>query len=128
MEQYEEYLNYLQMKSNNFGDLCVELNKLKGPQKTVEEWRRIFMDWQNSVRRKAREISVHRFCTGGGLPITKYLTEIEEKLLEVTGKLVITGMNVQELGLIQKKIKKPSQKQISIKVLKKRRTSRFIKF
>lgn len=37
--------------------------------------------------------------TGGGLPYEKTLTNIEEKLLQTLGLLVVEGLKVVELGL-----------------------------
>lgn len=59
----------------------------------------IFKEWTSSVKKKAREIFVSRNLTGGGFPTHKFLTDIEEKLLNVFSKLIVEGMDVLELGI-----------------------------
>lgn len=56
-------------------------------------------NWSSRVKRKAREIYIHQRGTGGGLPLQKFLTELQEMLLQALGKLTVIGMPALELGL-----------------------------
>lgn len=58
----------------------------------------IFTDWKCSVRKKARNLKQQP--TGEGSS-DKPLTDIENKILDLTGRVVISGIpSVPELGLI----------------------------
>lgn len=104
-KQYLLYIQFLENRTKDFTELCQELNKVPGGAcKNVQEWQEAFWRWKNSVKRKSREIYIDQHLTGGGLPIPKILTELEEKLLAILSILCIEGMSVPELGFLKQKV------------------------
>ncbi|KAF5279254.1 hypothetical protein FQR65_LT15459 [Abscondita terminalis] len=105
-EQYGLYLQCLEkfkylktIPQHDFVTLCELLNKCKGPTKSVTEWKQVFTEWTSKIKTKARNIYNHRLQTGGGGPINLILTDLEEKLLSLTGAVVVKGISeVSELG------------------------------
>ncbi|CAG9769224.1 unnamed protein product [Ceutorhynchus assimilis] len=114
--QYQIYLDELQ--TNNFfreskfdasdpdilkrtwEELSVKLNASGGPIREVAGWKRVFTDWRSQVRGKARKIKCAMVETGNAGDPPKSLTDLEERLLEITGKVVVDGMSgVPEIGL-----------------------------
>uniref|UniRef100_A0A1Y1LJ50 Uncharacterized protein n=1 Tax=Photinus pyralis TaxID=7054 RepID=A0A1Y1LJ50_PHOPY len=65
----------------------------------MSEWKKVFADWTNNVKKKARNIYLAQLQTGGGLPIPIVLTDLELQLISVLTKIVVTGMPIKELGL-----------------------------
>ncbi|CAG9761192.1 unnamed protein product [Ceutorhynchus assimilis] len=62
--------------------------------------KRVFTDWRSQVRGKARKIKCAMVETGNAGDPPKSLTDLEERLLEITGKVVVDGMSgVPEIGL-----------------------------
>lgn len=60
----------------------------------------IFADWKSNTKKKARAIRAHQIGTGGGPPTEIKINELEDKLLNVIGRVVIDGApNVPEVGL-----------------------------
>jgi hypothetical protein len=58
-----------------------------------------FADWKCNVRKKARKLALSQIKTGGGPPDTP-LTNAENRLLDLTGRAVVNGLeNIPELGL-----------------------------
>lgn len=51
------------------------------------------------MKNKAKRIFVHRYQTGGGLPIDIFLSFLEEKLLQILGETTVFGIRIAELGL-----------------------------
>jgi hypothetical protein len=52
------------------------------------------------VRKRARIFKkAHRDTGGGSPPSEKPLTELENRLLSLTGKVVVEGMDIPELGV-----------------------------
>ncbi|KAJ8909270.1 hypothetical protein NQ315_016577 [Exocentrus adspersus] len=80
-EQYEHYLEFLRDGKKDF---------------------LAFENWTYNVKKKARQIYVENHRTGGGLPYDKELTDLEAMLIQLLGKLCVSGMAVYELGLINK--------------------------
>lgn len=78
-------------------NLTLKLNSTGGPQRNLGQWKKVFIDWKCNVRKKARLIKKSLRQTGGGDP-EKPLNDLEEKLLDLTGKLVVDGIEVDELG------------------------------
>ncbi|KAF5303737.1 hypothetical protein FQR65_LT18967 [Abscondita terminalis] len=75
-----------------WGKLRDDLNACGGgPTRDIEGWKKVtayeFDEWKSQVRKKAR--------TG------KHLTELEKKLLEITGMVVKDGIDTMELGVIE---------------------------
>ncbi|KAI4455748.1 hypothetical protein MML48_9g00000304 [Holotrichia oblita] len=123
-EHFLLYLDYLSScknndlnKENNFNELIVHLNSMKGPYKTAAEWNKTFKEWVSRTKQKARNIYIHQRETGGGMPINQFLTSIEEKLLSI---ISVIGMDVQELGIIKLPSKLKVKKVISTKLGNKR--------
>ncbi|KAG5889327.1 hypothetical protein JTB14_027474 [Gonioctena quinquepunctata] len=57
-------------------------------------------DWKSAVRKRARAIKVGEKKTGGGPP-EKPLNDLEQKLIDLSGVVVIDGFaGVPELGLL----------------------------
>lgn len=72
---------------------AIELNRMNGPFKQSEDWRRFFVEFKSKLRAKARAFKVAQQKTGGGTNDAKPLTEIEEKLMSHIGWVSITGCN-----------------------------------
>ncbi|XP_031329076.1 uncharacterized protein LOC116173945 isoform X1 [Photinus pyralis] len=97
LKQLEKFKCLTEIPTEEFAKLCNILNNSKGATKSVEEWKKSFTEWTSRTKRKARELYVHRLQTGGGMPIDIQLNEIENWLLNIITKLVISGMDVPEL-------------------------------
>lgn len=62
-----------------------------------------FTDWKSQVKGKARRLKVAQKETGNAGDIPKNLTDLEERLLNIIGRVVVTGMDgVPELGTVGK--------------------------
>ncbi|KAG5887651.1 hypothetical protein JTB14_017828 [Gonioctena quinquepunctata] len=60
----------------------------------------IFSDWKSAVRKRARAIKVGERKTGGG-PSEKPPNDLEQKLMDLSGVVVIDGFaGVPKLGLL----------------------------
>lgn len=60
----------------------------------------MFTDWRCNTRRKARDFQAEIRGTGGGEPKVKPLTQLEERLLSLTGRVVVDGIQaVPETGV-----------------------------
>lgn len=65
----------------------------------------VFTDWKCNVRKRARIFKkAHRETGGGSPPAEKPLTEIETRLLSLTGKVVVDGMDITELGTAEQEL------------------------
>ncbi|XP_044764513.1 myb/SANT-like DNA-binding domain-containing protein 4 [Coccinella septempunctata] len=83
---------YLQDK---WDQLALELNSAgDGPILTVDEWKKRFTDWKYSLQAKKRKIESHRTKTGGGPMMKTILSEIEERALDVWGRVTVEGADV----------------------------------
>lgn len=80
--------------------ITVRLNAAGGPIKDVASWKRTFSDWKAHARQRARIIKCAQKETGNAGRMEKSLTDLEEKLLNLTGRVVVDGLNVPELGVI----------------------------
>ena len=66
-----------------------------------------FADWKFNVRKKARNLRLYERGTGGGEAAAGTLTDLEQRLLGITGKVVVAGLvSLPELGVPQCKYKK----------------------
>ncbi|KAJ3654388.1 hypothetical protein Zmor_013578 [Zophobas morio] len=82
--------------------LVAKLNSVGGPQKSVKQWRERFADWKFNVRKKARNLRLYKRGTGGGEPAAGTLTDLEQRLLGITGKVVVAGLvSLPKLGVPQ---------------------------
>ncbi|KAB0803243.1 hypothetical protein PPYR_00213 [Photinus pyralis] len=110
--QYSLYLEELQanesFRTNKFknpsildetwNSLAVKLNAAGGPIKTVPQWKERFADWKCNVRKKARKLELSRVRTGGGPPDVP-LSDLENRLLNLSGRAVVNGIEgIRELG------------------------------
>ncbi|XP_071054373.1 uncharacterized protein [Onthophagus taurus] len=102
--QYELYINMLEtnkyFRENKvtpdhpneltkcWEDLVNSLNSSGGPQKSLNEWKRVFVDWKSQVRKRARIIKNSYTETGNKGAPERELSEIEKKLLYLTGELL----------------------------------------
>ncbi|KAG5870319.1 hypothetical protein JTB14_038402 [Gonioctena quinquepunctata] len=85
---------------DSWEQLTKSLNSSGGPQRSTNAWKRIFSDWKSAVRKRARAIKVGEKKTGGGPP-EKPLNDLEQKLIDLSGVVVIDGFaGVPELGLL----------------------------
>lgn len=58
-----------------------------------------FVDWKTQVRKRARLIREQKKETGNAGTSIKPLTDLEEKLLALTGQVVVSGLNIPEIGI-----------------------------
>lgn len=73
-----------------WGELTNQLNILDSPNKTVDEWKRFFIEFKSKTKKKAREISTNIRCTGGG-GHPKMLNDMEERLMGLIGWVTVKG-------------------------------------
>ncbi|KAF5281737.1 hypothetical protein FQR65_LT14577 [Abscondita terminalis] len=115
-EQYKLYLEMLESNihfrenkvtpdnpttvSDCWEKLKNNLNCSGSPHRSVPEWKRVFTDWKSQTRKRARIGRNAMKETGNvGEPETE-LSELEKKLLHLTGNIVVEGIKgVPELGI-----------------------------
>lgn len=59
----------------------------------------MFTDWKSQTRGKARKLKIAQAQTGNAGVPPKPLTDLEEQLLDLTGRVVVTGMDIPEIGI-----------------------------
>ncbi|KAI4468211.1 dek protein [Holotrichia oblita] len=74
-----------------WADVTKKLNNCRGPQKTVDQWKRTFIEYKSKIKSKARQNLVECRGTGGGPKMVKPLTDIEERLMGLIGKVTCSG-------------------------------------
>ncbi|KAJ3622217.1 hypothetical protein MTP99_002742 [Tenebrio molitor] len=80
-------------------NLTSKLNASGGPVKDVTAWKKTFSDWKSAVRKRARILQNSMKETGNVGAPEKPLTDLEEMLLDLTGKVVVYGLNnVPDIG------------------------------
>ncbi|KAG5861419.1 hypothetical protein JTB14_000001 [Gonioctena quinquepunctata] len=104
VDSMRKSLRILQKDENNLRDSLEQstksLNSSGGPERSTNAWRRIFSDWKSAVKKRARAIKVGEKKKGGGPP-EKPLNVLEQKLIDLSGVVVIDGFaGVSELGLL----------------------------
>uniref|UniRef100_A0A1Y1LJ83 Regulatory protein zeste n=1 Tax=Photinus pyralis TaxID=7054 RepID=A0A1Y1LJ83_PHOPY len=62
-----------------------------GPELSVNEWKTRFNNYKNTTRAKYRKKKDDMNRTGGGPATEPKLTDLEERLLDVWGRVVLTG-------------------------------------
>ncbi|CAH1106701.1 unnamed protein product [Psylliodes chrysocephalus] len=124
-KQYEELLTFVQRNKVIAGtfkgnpsdytkiyklweEFAKHINSLGyGPTKTAKQWRHVFTEWKQNIRRKSRDIKKEQIGTGGGPSKTKSLTDLEERLLSLIGLVhlghneVLDSMGKSEVPLIE---------------------------
>ncbi|KAH0821154.1 hypothetical protein GEV33_001637 [Tenebrio molitor] len=100
--QYEIYLNYLQtFLQNCWKELCGLLNSTVGPTRDEDGWKRVFVDWKSQVKRKSRVLDLDKNKTSGGQAEAKPLSDLEERLIGLIGKVVVSGIpDLPEAGVV----------------------------
>ncbi|KAL0808780.1 hypothetical protein ABMA28_012460 [Loxostege sticticalis] len=72
-----------------------------GDSKTIDKWKKVWADLKNNTKKKAARIHKSVCGTGGGPATTLKLTPLEERVLNIIGVQVATGLALQEAGLTQ---------------------------
>ncbi|KAF5272394.1 hypothetical protein FQR65_LT17415 [Abscondita terminalis] len=86
--------------SESWKKLTNKLNAVGGAIHTTAGWKRVFTDWKSQVRAKARKFRTCNKETGNNGDLIKPLNDLEEKLLDITGRVVVSGMpSVPEVGI-----------------------------
>ncbi|XP_018564930.1 uncharacterized protein LOC108906202 [Anoplophora glabripennis] len=82
----DEYVN------KKWEKLARKLNALDtGPQLSVANWKTRFTNYKNTTRAKYRKKMEDMKRTGGGPPTEILLSPLEERLLDICGRVAVTG-------------------------------------
>ncbi|XP_048481253.1 uncharacterized protein LOC125489427 [Plutella xylostella] len=86
---------------NKWADLTRVLNlDTTGTSKTVDKWKKVWSDLKNNTKRKAAKIHRAAGGTGGGPACRLVLTDLEQRVLALTGSQAATGLlNIEEVGV-----------------------------
>ncbi|XP_034833824.2 uncharacterized protein [Maniola hyperantus] len=83
-------------------ELAVLLNSDgSGDTKTPEKWKKVWSDFKNNTKKKAARLHRSATGTGGGAATYCKLTDLEQRVLNLIGVQVATGLAVEEAGLSQ---------------------------
>ncbi|CAH1379898.1 hypothetical protein MTP99_003742 [Tenebrio molitor] len=100
---HQEKLNPAELKKYNYvwAKLSTDLNGLQGAKKTVIQWKEALNELKVNTRRKARLLHQEATGTGGGPKKLRELSQLEERLMALISKVVITGVStIPEAGII----------------------------
>jgi hypothetical protein len=62
---------------------------------------KVFVDWKSQVKRKSRLLDLDKNKTGGGQAEAKPLSDLEERLIGLIGKVVVSGTpDLPEAGVV----------------------------
>ncbi|XP_050518940.1 uncharacterized protein LOC126893043 [Diabrotica virgifera virgifera] len=90
----------IQKIKDNWMELSIELNNLPGAKKDIRQWKDALNEVKTSARKKAGLLYRDQTGTGGGPKVAKDLTDLEERLLGLLSKTVVTGFPaVEEMGV-----------------------------
>lgn len=85
-------------KSEVWKQITTTLNSI-GPEKTVDNWRKCFLDMKSKIKEKVAKQRRYAHLTGGGGPSDIQLSETEHKLISIFSINSIDGnQQIQELG------------------------------
>ncbi|CAG5052193.1 unnamed protein product [Parnassius apollo] len=86
----------------NWEELAQLLNSDgSGDTKITEKWKKVWSDYKNNTKKKAARLNKAARGTGGGPAIHIKLTDLEQRVLNLIGVEVATGLAVEEAGLSQ---------------------------
>ncbi|KAJ8912348.1 hypothetical protein NQ315_014715 [Exocentrus adspersus] len=105
----EEHPTILKSKFNSYSNdnaenkklweaLTNELNAMGLGSKTTEKWSLTISRWKNKTKGKAAALRKDHLVTGGGLPTTAPLSDMEERLMSLLGWRSVDGDGNKELG------------------------------
>nr|XP_034837886.1 uncharacterized protein LOC117994114 [Maniola hyperantus] len=82
-------------------ELAVLLNSDgSGDTKTPEKWKKVWSDFKNNTKKKAARLHRSATGTGGGAATYCKLTDLEQRVLNLIGVQVATGLAVEEAGSV----------------------------
>ncbi|CAK1585221.1 unnamed protein product [Parnassius mnemosyne] len=70
-----------------------------GDTKSTEKWKKVWSDYKNNIKKKAARLHKAARGTGGGPATHVKLTDLEQRVLNLIGLQVATGLAVEEAGL-----------------------------
>ncbi|CAK1592776.1 unnamed protein product [Parnassius mnemosyne] len=73
-----------------------------GDTKSTEKWKKVWSDYKNNIKKKAARLHKAASGTGGGPATHGKLTDLEQRVLNLIGVQVATGVAVEEAGLSQR--------------------------
>ncbi|KAF5279058.1 hypothetical protein FQA39_LY05736 [Lamprigera yunnana] len=77
---------------NTWENLTIQLNAVDtGPSMTAQQWQKRFTDWKNCTRQKYRKLLEEKKRTGGGPLVDIKLSPLEDRGLEIWGKVNVAG-------------------------------------
>ncbi|XP_058065800.1 variable charge X-linked protein 3B [Anopheles bellator] len=94
-------------------NLTKELNALGPPIETPATWKKVWSDYKCAVKKKLRWNRAALIATGGGPNITKPLSELEERVVNLTKlQCIIIGNQVENFGYNQRSNVEPMKEPI----------------
>ncbi|XP_063361555.1 uncharacterized protein LOC134650529 [Cydia amplana] len=90
-----------QLNTRQWAELTQLLNAdATGVTKNTDKWRKVWSDLKNNTKKKAARIFRAGAGTGGGPACTLKLSDLEQRVLAITGTRAATGIvEIPEVGL-----------------------------